>query len=650
MKTQPNSTTRRAGTRRSLPLLFIAAAAFAGAPFAQQPIQSQTYGQPSGGTPALGLSLTQLDPAQPALRLEGGEPGAPAFVCLGTAEAATQLPGGITLLVGSVTATLAGQFDAHGTFVCALGSTALDAQGGELFAQGMAPVAARSTLALSAGLRLQHSAPAEPPAPEQPITTPPETIFVEEVAAALRLGHLETALSQALNSYGDTLTLELSGNLEVPVYAAVTAGGKFAFKAAIQRGRDSLANPVYDVVIAADAAASAGVGAGVAGIGASAGAGIELVWRYASTHEVARALRSMAILQAVGPRLELVCLALDTQLDKIDRAVDSVRGLADRARMFGRSRMPWRDNAHVQRVRQQLDRQREARRAAIDRARRAVASLIGWVAQERIFLVEHMHGFERHSTVAAEVNVGTGFGDSKKGGQVSGVNFGASVAAGLERQFGLRVERIEESDAMFVQHKVQFTRSIAGSAGCGLGASAAAKRVIEITTKLQVGKDGLRQADLGTTVKISLDGKLLGAVGAIVAGQYGIGGEVAVELDMADLRSAGDDLIGILTGDDDQRIVDLLLAVPFKFEARGRYEAGIAAGFSIDLDGVFKGGIGVSAMMADRNEGIEFVGSGRDAIRQIVTKALRSGPMQRAEAGVAPAMQAVADEVARAMN
>jgi hypothetical protein len=631
------------------------AAAVSGSAFSQQVVDGQPYGQPSecfpGGPAVLGLYLTHQGGQVPALRLEGGTPGATAMLLLGTAAGEIALPGGGTLLVSPVHA-ISGSFDGQGVFLCSVADPRIDALDGAFFAQGIQPVS--PGIELSQGLRLSRTTPECRPV--TPAPRPPELILVEEFAATMRAGHLEAALDVALNSKGDALTVDLSGNLEVPVYPGVTAGGKASVKAAIQRGADSKGNVVYDVVIGADVAAAAGVGLGAGGLGASLGGGVELVWRYESTHEVARALRSMAILQAVGPRLELVSLALHTQIQNVDRAIESVRRTLDRCRAFLRARTPWRNNPHIRQLEQQIDRQRAARRALADRARALVGNVVSWVAVERIFLTVHMHGFEKHSAVAAEVNVSAGFGDAKADGQVSGANLGASAAAGIETQFGIRVERVPESDAMFVQHKVQHTRSLAASAGLGLGASVAAKRVMELTRRLQIGADGVQLADSGTTVKVSLDGRLLGAVGAVVAGQFGVGGEVALELRLADLLGFHVDAIEILLGDDEGRIVALLRAVPVKVEARGRYEAGVAVGFSIDLDGVFKGGIGASVMMADRGPGFCYEGgSGAtiehgDTLPQMLVQAFREGPIQSATAELEPRLSAVGAEVARVMQ
>jgi hypothetical protein len=259
-----------------------------------------------------------------------------------------------------------------------------------------------------------------------------------------------------------------------------------------------------------------------------------------------------------------------------------------------------------------------------------------------------MLGYETRATVAAELNIGSGFGDSKKGGQVSGANFGASAAAGIERQYAVRVERMPESDAMFVQQKVVFTKQMAASAGLGIGGSVALKRVIEITQKLQMSADGVQLGDSGTTVKFAVDGKLMAALGVIVTGQAGVGGEFTLEMRLADLLAFGQDAIDTLLGDDDQKIVAMLRAVPIKVEARGRYEAGVAIGFSIDLDGVFKGGIGCSVMMIDRATGWTYTGGEGAAADPQGFEALAGGlrqPLQGAISGTQERLTMVTDEV-----
>ena len=52
----------------------------------------------------------------------------------------------------------------------------------------------------------------------------------------------------------------------------------------------------------------------------------------------------------------------------------------------------------------------------------------------------------------------------------------------------------------------------------------------------------------------------------------------------------------------------MLLAFPIEVSARGRYEAGFAAGFGMELDGAFKGGLDASAMMTDYGPSFEYAG------------------------------------------
>ncbi len=460
-------------------------------------------------------------------------------------------------------------------------------------------------LELSGGLVLTLAT--EPTRPPECAPQMPPVVF-EQFAGLLSDGQIEAALDRALNSDGDALQLELSGNLEVPVFPAVTAGGRAGFKAGVQRGTNSAGAVVYDVTIAADAAASAGVGAGVAGAGASLGIGDEIVWRFLTTHEVAHALRCFAITQAIGPNLANTAAALDRRLDDLDRAVRSTRALIDHVRNATRGWLPWSHTALGRRLQATLDRLRTARRALADRSRDRLGALIVCVAEAKRFLDAHAHAIELHATSTIEANAGTSFGDAKTSGSYTIANVGASVAASIERQFAMRVERVEESGAMSVENKVTFTKSIVGAAGAGIGAAAAGKRVLEVSCKAQFDANGLQLGETGTTVKLTLDGRILGALGAVVTGQFGVGGEVVASLRLRDLLDYSADAMSIALGDDDDRIVRLLRAVPVQFRARGRYEAGLALGFGVDLDGVFKAGIGGSAMLIDCGTAFEYQG------------------------------------------
>jgi len=613
-------------------------------------LQVRTYGQPSearpGGPGSLGLYLAQVgDTAQPALRLEGGAPGAAALFLLAGESGATELPNGGTVLVGTPRVQVLGQFDARGVCVQSLDAAVIERFGGVLFVQGVQPSAA-SGLELSGGLQLTREAPRSAGA----AALPPDTILVDEVANLLREGVLEAALAVALNSDGDELAITIQGGIEVPVYPGITAGGKAAFEVSVERGTDSAGTVVYDVAIAADLAASMGVGAGLVGAGIDAGAGVEITWRFATPHEVARALRSMAILQAVADRVEAACIAVDGQLDRLDRAVESARLAADRARAALRSRSPFANSPFVQELQRRQDALRAQRRAFADRARRAVCRLVGWVADARIFLIRHQHGYEVRQTMAADAEAGVDFVDT---GAVSGSNLGASLEVGLERQIVLRAEFVPECGAMAFERQVVLKRTLTGSVGLGVGATATRERVVELKTKLQAGEDGVQREASGTTVEMTLDGMAALVLGAFATGQAGIGCEVGVELRLEDLIGYSRDGIAILLGDDDHAIVRLLAAVPVELVVRGRYEAAFAVGFGIDVDGVFEGGLGATIAMTDAGPGFRYsAGSGgsldrSDSIARTLVEAGRDALL---DVGLPARLRAVHDEVARVLR
>jgi hypothetical protein len=648
MKTAPNDPMRRGHDLRRFPTAL--AAAFALAPFAhsQDPIDAQPYGLPSesapGGPRAIGLYF-EASGSRMALRLEGGEPFAPGMLVFSAERAESPLPSGGTLLVGPPVAQQNGFFDADGVLVMPLENTTFDLGGDRLFVQGVQPISGCDAgMELSSGLQLFRTTTQPPATGVEPPSI--DEILVEEFAGMLRAGYLEAALDLALNSKDDTLALELAGNLEVPVWPGITAGGKAGFKAAIKRVEDQVGATVYDLSIGGDVAASAGVGVGAGGLGLSGGYGGDLIWRFASTHEVARALRSMVVLQAIGPRLEITCRLLDNQIENLDRAIAAARARLDQLRTFVRARLPLRSNAIVRELQDRFDRARAERRRLADQGRRTVAVLVSWIADARRFLNGHLHGAELRKTSAFDANVGTGFGDAKANGQWQLANLGASAAVGIQHQFSLRTERAPESDAMFVEHKAAFTKSFAAAAGFGIGASVAGKRVLELSKRLQFDRDGLQREASATTVKLQFDGRLLGAVGAIVVGQAGVGGEVVAEMRLEDLLDYSADAIAILLGDDDDKAAELLRAFPIKLMVRGRYEAGLAIGYSIDLDGAFKGGVGGSAMMVDCGAGREYQGGSEGAgVRGLITAGpigsgnVFAGRLADVEAEVARAMQ-----------
>jgi len=647
----PSSPARR--TSRTA-VAIAAALAVQAALVGQNQVAATPYGEPSeslpGGAAAVGLYLGDQD-GTPSLRLEGGRPGAPALIVFAAERNTTELPTGGTLLVGRPIATATGAFDAQGVFVLPLSGATLsgatfDAAGDALFAQGIAPSTDGSHGAeLSGGLQLQRT-PA-PAAPTHELPEPPDDIVVAEFADMLRAGYFEAALDLALNSKDDALTLEIAGNLEVPVWPGITAGGKAGFKAAVKRGEDSRGATVYDLAIGADVAASAGVGAGVAGAGASAGLGGELVWRFASAHEAARAVRSIAVLQAIGPRLEATCTTFDSKVAQIDRAIHGARTAIDGLRNAVRSVLPWRDNARVRELQRHQDQLRAERRALVDRGQRALDRLTGWVANARWFLNEHLHGSELRATNAVDCNVGTGFGDANTSGRWQFANLGASIAASAEHQFAVRVERLPESAALQVEHRVTFTRSVAAAAGFVGGGALNGKRVLELSHRMRIDGNGAVLGEDATTVKLAFDGRLAAVVGAVVTGQAAIGGQLTVEVPLQDLLGACGDALAVLFGDDEQSIVGLLRALPVAITVCGRYEAGVAIGFGVDLDGVAKFGLGGAAMLIDCGPARALrVGADGDA----VTSALRQGPLAAGDHVLTARLDAVRCEVAGAMQ
>lgn len=629
-------------------LLGVAASSFlAVTTTAQGRATATPFGAPSecapGGADVLSLSLTRVA-GRPALRLDGGTVGAPALLLFSGEQRTTTLPGGGVMLVGPTVGSAAGFFDANGVFVQIVDEALLDSAERPLFAQGLQPMTPARGTQLSGGLQLTLAAERKTGG------APPESILVEEFAGLLRSGQLEAALDQALNSTDDALTLDLGGNLEVPVAPCVTVGGKAAFKASIKRGEDSVGAVVYDMSIGGDVAVSAGVGVALAGVGASGGVGMDVIWRFASTHEVARALRSMAILQAVGFRLEAACLALNGRFDYADRAVEAARSTADRGRAALRSRLPGQDNRYVKAAQRRQDELRAQRHETADRVRQNVQWLITWVAEARIFLITHQHGYELRQTRTVEGTLGGDLGDGAT----------ATAKATFEQQVSQRFEFVPESDALRLERKVATTKSFSLEGSVGVGLAFTAKRVLELTSRFQVGTDGVELAESGTTVKLTLDARLLAAMGVVATMQAGIGGDVSVALRLADLLNYSVDALDILMGDDDQKVVDLLLAFPIQFQARGRYEAGFALGVSLEVEGVIKFGLAGTAMMVDQAVGFEYAGSSTDSrgaasdraadeLRSRLLVCLRDGTLDRNDAGNRGKLDAVGREVARVM-
>ena len=392
----------------------------------------------------------------------------------------------------------------------------------------------------------------------------------------------------------------------------------------------------YDIAIGADVAASAGVGLGIVGVGGSAGGGVEVVWRYDTVHEVARAIRSMVILQAVGPRLEAASLALNSKLGEIDRAIDAARRTADRLRSALRSWMPWRNNALVRWYQRRQDEMRAQRRQLVDGARGVLEGLISWVATERIYLIHHQHGYEVHAATAMDVGVGVKLDENVK----------LEMGAEIKREFAMHAEFGFETEGISYEHKLVLTGEITGGIGAGVGLSGGAKRVIELSQKLDVDAGGLETARSATSVKLTLDRALGMALGATVTGKVGVGREISLEVGLEELVAYGADAIAVLMGDDTQKAADLLSALPTVFTVRGRYEAGLKVGVDVKVRGVGKLELGASAKYTDWSTVFEY---DHGSIDFPIMDLVRDGNLPSDTLATAT-LHKVYDEVARVMR
>ena len=225
----------RTTNRNLFSLQLVAAALFGGVASGQRAIEGQPYGEPSesfvGGSASLGLYLMRVADGQTALRLDGGTPGDPAIIVFSADQDDSPVPGGGTRLVGPIAGMASGTFDAQGTFLQILTDARFEGAGDELFVQGLQPANHFSGFEFSGGLQLTRYE--EPIVPPEGMPQLPEEVFVEEFGGLMRAGHMETALDLALNSKGDSIVREIAGELQVPVFPSVTAGGEASVKAGV---------------------------------------------------------------------------------------------------------------------------------------------------------------------------------------------------------------------------------------------------------------------------------------------------------------------------------------------------------------------------------------------------------------------------------
>lgn len=593
----------------------------------------------------LHLSLGQPQGATPVLRISGGQAGMPVSLVFGLSRTETALPGGGTLLVGGIQEVRRACFDAQGNHSQVLDGARL-ADLDKFFVQAVQIGAdgAAFSAALEVVARKETST--------EPVTTPeaPGEIVVEEFAGLLEKGALTSAINLALNSDGDSLSFDFDGCLEVPVYACISAGGKVAFKAAVERGSEG-SRTWYDLKIGRDVAASASVGVGVLGANASAGVGGDLIWRFSTPAQVARGIKAMIILKAVDDRLEAACLAIDTTFAKDDRAIELARRTVDTLRRRFRSFRAGQQSPLVKRAQKRLDALRARRRAAIDRARKVARKWIHWVAAERTFLTESLFGFELRRTISAGASAGLSFGTKDAAGKTTSsstfANLGIQGSAGMERTILFQQGYDRKTKTFSYTNKIVSTKSVNVAGGCDIGGTATGKRVLEMSQEMQVAFDGSQRHESDTFVRLTLDGSAAVVVGVVLTGQAGIGGEIQLEMKGSDLLSYGKDAIGILMGDDDGKLIQLLRTLPVKLSACGRYDAGIAVGFGFELTGQFKAGIGASVMMTDKATPIVYEGGA--SIENFVKK-LGSGLMQGRQPKSRSKLERVLAEVARVMS
>ena len=198
-----------------------------------------------------------------------------------------------------------------------------------------------------------------------------------------------------------------------------------------------------------------------------------------------------------------------------------------------------------------------------------MAKLVHWVAEERKFIDTHWHGVELKSTVEIEGKIGVGgIGDEANGGEWSFANLGASLSQNCAVEYGMRVERVPESEAMFVERKCTYSQSMTAFAGNLRGAEARGSAPWSSATRRRSVRTACSGARAERTVKLTLDGKLAGAYGIGVAGKFGVGVEATMEMQLRDLLAFNKDAITILMGDDDEKAIEILKAFPIKLKTQ----------------------------------------------------------------------------------
>ncbi|MEZ5990073.1 MAG: hypothetical protein R3F30_13290 [Planctomycetota bacterium] len=494
------------------------------------------FGTAASSAPAALEPLTiRLDQSTDPTRVElsGGRPGEVAILVFGSRHL-----DGSSAMHGLVApeATTSGAFDAAGRFVADLRGR--PEPGVPVCVQGFSVRFGgdgNPTWSASAGLDIEavdDCLPVTAPAP-----TP--TLGLDDVRALLRFEvgpsampaldrelrerDLAGALTAALNSAGDSLTVKVGGKLMVPIPTPppIKVGGSVAFSVVAARTDDG-----FTLTVAADVAVLCGAKVPKFDVGLEGGSGYGLstVYAFRTAREAADGIVDFALLTAIGHRgaSEAHVQAAGMARRAWAAYVQVQRRLADAVRLPRALRRP-----AVERALSRLRAARSRAFQAVTRGLEVAEQIVTRLHEAEAFLRTHQVAYGISYTTMAKASLKLEQeGVFEVGGELSGAR---RIGIQIVKRDGQRIERVEL--------KAESSTALELAAVMTVGAKLTCKRTFGVATSFARGADG-RLGHEETRFGITSETEVCLLEKSLVDVKAGVGRQTSISFDALAFGSA----------------------------------------------------------------------------------------------------------------
>lgn len=608
----------------------------------------------------LGLVLELVDAGTPdaRVRLFGAPAGHAATILVSTSRAESAGPRGSTMYVGPASLSFQGGFDWLGNFEVPLAVLGKLAPGESLYLQGihvgLLALGDGPLVQLSHGLEISMPLAPEPLSFDDLVPHLPDS---PDLASAQGLAE---KLQAMLNSPGDSTRIHVEVTATVGLGIEVVdakVGGKLEVEFLLERTEEGSYELVLAADVAGLAGVSAGTGA-EAGAEASSGMGVANIYRFHSAPGAARGILGMLLaLQFPGlqpaawlnesglredllgdaqmhaARLRDAIQLAQANADELERVLFEVLDARLAAAEQNRARIEaqlaraerdyasaprhlrprrladvlfWRTMAAVARVhavamraaRIQGERALDLAKAAIEARRSELQEWLAGIARAgRIasaiaqlcpYTSAHYVGWEGRTSNAFEAEAKVGVPC------VSMKNVGASLEKELVQTFVLRQENASNQGPARISVVTQLEFAETATAGLLIGGEYATTRAIEREEVFEVGIGQTRWVHGGLSV--TADTCLVGAFGAIVAYETGVGRTRSLSLTDDEKPASLDDLAALLSIDG---LAEAIGSLEVGFDFMDRRQRNIDFGLAVDVTGN-GGGLEVEVEWADQ--------------------------------------------------